>query len=193
MKKIKIILLFIFGLTLNSSYADVVKTIIDGNNDSKIKIIIFESLTCSHCANFHKNVYPDLKKEFIDKGVLSIEYKSFPLNIAALNASKLAHCNNDGNSKLLHFLYENQSKWANGSSVEELNKNLIKTIKSGNFNIDDQKCLDDKKLEDHVLNDRIEGVKKFNINSTPTLLINGKKFEKSITFKNLKKVIEKLL
>ena len=193
MKKIKIISLFIFGLTLNSSYANTVKPIIDGNNDAKIKIIIFESLTCSHCANFHKNVYPDLKKEFIDKGILSIEYKSFPLNIAALNASKLAHCNNDGNSKLLHFLYDNQSKWANGSSVEELNKNLIKTIKTGNFNIDDQKCLDDKILEDHVLNDRIEGVKKFNINSTPTLLINGKKFEKSITFKNLKKVIEKLL
>ena len=193
MKKIKIILLFIFSLTLNSSYADTVKPIIDGNNDAKIKIIIFESLTCSHCANFHKNVYPDLKKEFIDKGILSIEYKSFPLNIAALNASKLAHCNNDGNSKLLHFLYDNQSKWTNGSSVEELNKNLIKTIKTGNFNIDDQKCLDDKILEDHVLNDRIEGVKKFNINSTPTLLINGKKFEKSITFKNLKKVIEKLL
>ena len=193
MKKIKIILLFILSLTLNPSYADTVKPIIDGNHDAKIKIIIFESLTCSHCATFHKNVYPDLKKEFIDKGILSIEYKSFPLNIAALNASKLAHCNNDGNSKLLHFLYDNQSKWANGSSVEELNKNLIKTIKSGNFNIDDQKCLDDKKLEDHVLNDRIEGVKKFNINSTPTLLINGKKFEKSITFKNLKKVLEKLL
>ena len=193
MKKTNIILLFILSLTINSSYADTVKPIIDGNNDAKIKIIIFESLTCSHCANFHKNVYPDLKKEFIDKGILSIEYKSFPLNIAALNASKLAHCNNDGNSKLLHFLYDNQSKWANGSSVEELNKNLIKTIKTGNFNIDDQKCLDDKILEDHVLNDRIEGVKKFNINSTPTLLINGKKFEKSITFKNLKKVIEKLL
>ena len=193
MNKIKIILLFIFSLTLNSSYADTVKPIIDGNNDAKIKIIIFESLTCSHCANFHKNVYPDLKIEFIDKGILSIEYKSFPLNIAALNASKLAHCNNDGNSKLLHFLYDNQSKWTNGSSVEELNKNLIKTIKSGNFNIDDKKCLGDKILEDHVLNDRIEGVKKFNINSTPTLLIDGKKFEKSITFKNLKKVIEKLL
>ena len=193
MKKTKIILLFILGLTINSSYADTVKPIIDGNNDAKIKIIIFESLTCSHCANFHKNVYPDLKKEFIDKGILSIEYKSFPLNIAALNASKLAHCNNDGNSKLLHFLYDNQSKWANGSSVEELNKNLIKTFKSGNFILDEKKCLDDKILEDHVLNDRIEGVKRFNINSTPTLLINGKKFEKSITFKNLKKVIEKLL
>ena len=66
-------------------------------------------------------------------------------------------------------------------------------MKSGNFKIDEQKCLEDKSLEDHILNDRIEGVKSFNINSTPTLLINGKKFEKSLTYKNLKKAIEKLL
>ena len=80
-----------------------------------------------------------------------------------------------------------------GSTAEEYNKNLIKVIKSGNFKIDEQKCLENKLLEDYVLNDRIEGVKKFNVNSTPTLLINGKKFEKSLTFKNLKKAIEKLL
>ena len=73
------------------------------------------------------------------------------------------------------------------------NKNLIKVIKSGNFKIDEQKCLENKLIEDHILNDRIEGVKSFNINSTPTLLINGKKFEKSLTYKNLKKAIEKLL
>ena len=105
----------------------------------------------------------------------------------------MAHCKNDGNSKLLHFLYNNQKDWAKGSSVEEFNKNLIGTIESGNFDIDEQNCLENKLLEDHVLNDRIEGVKKYNIDSTPTLLINGKKFEKSLTFKNLKKAIEKLL
>ena len=99
----------------------------------------------------------------------------------------------DGNSELLHFLYDNQNEWAKGSTAEEYNKNLIKVMKSGNFKIDEQKCLGNKSLEDHILNDRIEGVKSFNINSTPTLLINGKKFEKSLTYKNLKKAIEKLL
>ena len=177
----------------NPSYAETIKPIIDGNSNAKIKLVVYESLTCSHCATFHNNIYPVLKNEFIEEGIISIEYKSFPLDIAALNASKLAHCKNDGNSELLHFLYDNQNKWAKGSTAEEYNKNLIKVIKSGNFKIDEQKCLENKLLEDYVLNDRIEGVKKFNVNSTPTLFINGKKFEKSLTFKNLKKAIEKLL
>ena len=193
MKKMKIILLFVFIALSNPSYAETIKPIIDGNSNAKIKFVVYESLTCSHCATFHNNVYPDLQKEFIEEGIISIEYKSFPLDIAALSASKLAHCKNDGNSKLLHFLYNNQKDWAKGSSVEEFNKNLIGTIESGNFDIDEQNCLENKLLEDHVLNDRIEGVKKYNIDSTPTLLINGKKFEKSLTFKNLKKAIEKLL
>ncbi len=193
MKKIKIVLLFLCIALFNPSYAETIKPIIDGNSNVKIKLVVYESLTCSYCANFHKNVYPELKKNFIDEGIISIEYKSFPLNIAALNASKFAHCKNDGNSELLHFLYDNQNEWAKGSTAEEYNKNLIKVIKSGNFKIEEQKCLDNKLLEDHVLNDRIEGVKNFNVNSTPTLLINGKKFEKSLTFKNLKKAIEKLL
>ena len=193
MKKIKVILLFLVIALSNPSYAETIKPIIDGNSNAKIKLVVYESLTCYHCATFHNNVYPDLQKEFIEEGIISIEYKSFPLDIAALSASKLAHCKNDGNSELLHFLYDNQNKWAKGSTAEEYNKNLIKVIKSGNFKIDEQKCLENKLLEDYVLNDRIEGVKKFNVNSTPTLFINGKKFEKSLTFKNLKKAIEKLL
>ena len=193
MRCVKIFLFLTWIIIFNISYAETIKPIIDGNSNAKIKILVFESLTCFHCATFHIDVYPNLKKEFIEEGIVSIEYKSFPLDIAALSASKLAHCKNDGNSELLHFLYDNQNKWAKGSTAEEYNKNLIKVIKSGNFKIDEQKCLENKLLEDYVLNDRIEGVKKFNVNSTPTLLINGKKFEKSLTFKNLKKAIEKLL
>ena len=193
MKKIKTILLFVFITLSNPSFAEKIKPIIDGNSNAKIKLVVYESLTCSYCASFHKNVYPELKKSFIDEGIISIEYKSFPLNIAALNASKFAHCENDGNSELLHYLYDKQSEWAKGSTAEEYNNNLIKIIKSGNFKIDEQKCLGNKLIEDHILNDRIEGVKKFNVNSTPTLLINGKNFKKPLTFKNLKKAIEKLL
>ena len=75
-------------------------------------------------------------------------------------------------------------------SLEKVIDNKINDLL---IKIDKQKCLENKSLEDHILNDRIEGVKSFNINSTPTLLINGKKFEKSLTYKNLKKAIEKLL
>ena len=61
--------------------------------------MVFESLTCSHCGDFHRDIYPKLKTDFIDKNLISIEYRNFPLDIAALNASKLAHCKNDGKAK----------------------------------------------------------------------------------------------
>ena len=66
-------------------------------------------------------------------------------------------------------------------------------LKNKNFGIDYNKCINDKNIEDFVLEDRIEGVKKYNVNATPTLIINGEKFEKSLTYKNLEKTLEKLL
>jgi protein-disulfide isomerase len=193
MKKILIKLLFFFLLFFPVNSEIKILPIIEGNIDAKIKLIVFESLTCSHCAEFHKNVYPELKEKYIDIGLASIEFKSFPLDIAALNASKVAHCKNDGKSEILHFLFDNQSKWAKGNSVEEFNDNLKKILDSQNFGMDFNKCIDNKKIEDYVLEDRIEGVKKFKINATPTIIINGKKFNKPLTFKNLKKFLEKLI
>ena len=193
MKKILIKLLFLFFICFPVNSEIKILPIIEGNIDAKIKLIIFESLTCGHCADFHKEVYPELKENYIDTGLASIEFKSFPLDIAALNASKVAHCKNDGKSEILHFLFDNQSKWAKGNSVEEFNDNLKKILSSQNFGIDFNKCIDNKKIEDYVLENRIEGVKKFKINATPTIIINGEKFNKPLTFKNLKKFLEKLI
>ncbi len=191
MIKFIIKLIFITFLSLNANSE--IKRIAEGNINAKIKIILYESLTCSHCANFHKNVYPDLKKEFIDSGKVYIEYRSFPLNLAALNAAKLAHCNNNGNTELLHFLFQNYESWVNGNTVGELNENLEKLINDQNLNINFQKCIENERIENFVLEDRIEGVKKFDVNATPTIIINDKKFDKSLTFKNLKKYLEKLI
>ena len=170
-----------------------IKKIVEGDLNAKIKIIVYESLTCSHCANFHKDVYPELKNEFIDTGLASIEFRNFPLDMAAFNAAKIAHCKNDGNSEILHFLYANQSKWVKGKDLSEFNQNLRDLVKDQNFNINIDKCLNNKEMEDHILSDRIEGVKEFQINSTPTIIINNKKFEKSLTFKNLKKYLQKMI
>ena len=101
----KFFIIIIFVLLQTNINASSFKPIIEGKKDAKIRLIIYESLTCSHCADFHNEVYPKLKKEFIDTGVINIEFRSFPLDMAALNASKLAHCNNDGKADLLHFLY----------------------------------------------------------------------------------------
>ena len=190
-----IIQTFLIYFFLNQSVIadDQIKPIIEGNINAKVKIVVYESLTCSHCANFHKNVYPKLKVEFLDKGLVSIEFRNFPLDIAALNASKLAHCKNDGKANILHFLYLKQEDWIEGSTIEKLNSNLKDVIKDQNFNLDFDSCIADKNIEDHILEDRIEGAKKFKINATPTIIIDNKKFEKPLNFKNLKKALEKLI
>ena len=192
MKKILLYLFFIYSITGTISNAEV-KPIIEGDINAKIKLIVFESLTCSHCANFHKNIYPNIKEDFLEKGLASIEFRSFPLDIAALNASKIAHCKNDGNSEILHYLYLNQNKWVRGKSIEELNKNLKKILRDTTFSLDFEKCLDNKQIEDYILEERINGVKKFKIEATPTLIINGETFENPSNYKKLKKYIEKLI
>ena len=192
MKKIVYILFFIISLSSLNLKAEVV-SITEGNVSSKIKMIVYESLTCGHCADFHKNVYPLWKEKFIDKGLLEIEFRNFPLDIVALNASKIAHCKNDGNSQILHYLYENQNKWIRGNTVVDINKNLKKIIEDSSFGLNFEECVNNQKLEDHILEDRIEGAKTFNVQATPTLIILGEKFEKSLTYKNLKKYLEKLI
>ena len=192
MKKILIISIFFFFSAL-SAQADEIKRILVGNKSAKISIIAFESLTCSHCANFHKDVYPLLKKEYLDTGLAKIEFRHFPLDIAAFNASKVAQCKNDGNVEILESLYANQQKWVKGSSVEEANINLKKFLSTQGFNIDFESCINNKQIEDFVLNDRIDGAKNFKVNATPTIIINNEKFDKTLNYKNLKKALEKLI
>ena len=193
MKKILKILFIIILYYLPITSQAEIKPIIEGNIDAKIKIIIFESLTCSHCASFHKKVYPSLKEDFIEKGLVSIEFKNFPLDMAAFNASKIAHCKNDGKSEILHYLFENQDKWVKGNTIADLNKNLKNFIDSSNFSLNFEECINNTKIEDFILEDRINGAKKFKIEATPTLIINGEKFENALNYKKLKKYLEKLI
>ena len=181
-------------ILLISSFANAdTNYISEGNKDAKIEIIVYESLTCGHCANFHKDVYPGLKEEFIDTGLAKIEFRHFPLDYAALQAAKLSQCQIDNSLNVLKALYSNQKKWAKGSNKEEINENLKNFFVSEGINIDFEKCINDKKVEDFVINSRINGAKDYKINATPTMIINGKKFEKALNFKNIKNYLEKMI
>ena len=195
MKKL-IIFLIIFLTQATGIYADNsagIERIVVGNKNAKITIVVYESLTCSHCADFHINVYPELKRDYLDTGIAKIEFRHFPLDAAAFNASKVSQCKNNGDSKILNLLFLNQQKWVKGKSIEEVNKNLKNFLSSEKLNIDFDQCTTDKNIENFILNDRIEGVKKFKVNATPTIIINDKKFDKSLNYKNLKKTLEKLI
>ncbi len=191
MKKIILYLVLTFGFTFNINAET--NRIISGNIDAKITIIAYESLTCSHCASFHKDVYPLLKKDFIDTGLVKIEFRHFPLDVAAFNASKIAQCDQDQSLQILESLYFNQQAWIKGSTIEQVNESLKTFINNQGFDVDFEKCINNKEIEDFVLNDRIIGAKEFKVNATPTIIINNKKFEKSLNYKNLKKTLEKLI
>jgi len=191
MKKFLLILI-LFLTPIKNTNAEI-NRIISGNENAKIIIIAYESLTCSHCASFHKDIYPQLKKEYIDTGLAQIQFRHFPLDIAAFNASKIVQCKNDQSLEILESLYSNQQSWVKGTTVEEINNNLKKFLEKEGFSLDFEKCINNKEIEDFVLNDRIEGAKKFKVNATPTIIINDKKFEKSLNYKNLKKSLEKLI
>ncbi len=193
-KKTKLLIFFsLIYFFFTSIHSETLKI---GSKDAKITVKVFSSLTCPHCASFHKKIFKDLKKDYIDKGIVKFEHHAFPLDLAALNAEKIVRCASNSNEKfkLLGNIYEKQKKWAVGSDINKINETLIKIsseLKLDKKNLKD--CLVDEKLQETILNERINAQKQYNITSTPTIYVNNKKYEDKHEFKSFKKQIDKLL
>ena len=188
----KIILLLFFTLKAQAES----KILSVGSSDAKVTVKVFSSLTCPHCASFHKEIFKKLRQDFINEGLVRFEHHSFPLDLAALNAEIVVKCHVDNKKKfeLLDKIYEKQKLWAVGSDINKINDSLKKI--GVETNLTDKKidkCLNDDKSQDEILNTRIEAQKKYKIQSTPTVLINEKKYSGKIEYKEFKKVIKKYL
>ena len=187
-------ILFFILLTFSVSAENRILSI--GDSDAKITVKVFSSLTCPHCANFHKNIFENLKKEYIDKGVVKFEHHGFPLDLAALNAEIIVRCHEDKNKsfQLLGEIYKKQNQWAVGSDINPINESIKKIgLDSGLNNDKMDSCLKNENTQDQILNERIEAQKKYKIQSTPTIYINKKKYDGEYKYKQFKKAIEKLL
>jgi len=191
---------FLFFLILSSKcYSENLdvnnKLIVLGKDDAVVKIKIFSYFTCLHCADFHFNIIPDIKKEYVDSGKVQLIFIDFPLDQAAFNASKLLHCI-DKNKQInfMDIIYKNQNQWTNGSNIDDTNDNLKKIVKSlGISSSQFDRCLIDEVISDKILDGRIDASKKYSINSTPTIIINEKKLKDSVSFKSIKNKIEKII
>ena len=134
--------------------------------------------------------------EYIDKGLVRFEHHAFPLDLAALNAEVVVRCqiNNKKKFELLEEIYKKQKSWAVGSDINKINM-LIKKVGLG-FDLtvtEMDACLNNSKAQDEILNERIEAQKKYKIDSTPTVIVNGKKYSGKVDYKKFKKIIEKNL
>jgi len=172
------------------------KIVSEGKPEAKVVIKVFSSLTCPACANWHSKIFYQMKKDFIDTGLVRFEHHPFPLDLAALNAEIILRCHVDNNKrfKLLGKIYEKQGIWAVGSDINKINDS-IKKIGSqvGLGDVEMDRCLKNDKTQDEILNQRIEAQKKYKIEATPTIFINDKKYSGKVEYLKFRKAIEKNL
>ena len=195
-KMIKFISKTLFFIFLIFSVNAENKNLSIGNIKAKIVVKVFSSLTCPHCASFHKNIFNELKKDYIDQNLVRFEHYGFPLDLAAMNAEIIVRCHisNEKKFKLLDKIYKNQSEWAVGSDIDVINKKIKKIgLDSGLDSDSMDKCLKNENIQDQILNERIEAQKKYKIQSTPTIFINEKHYQGKHKYKSFKKEIEKVL
>ncbi len=188
--KIIFLIFFIFSAQAESKVLSI------GSPEAKVTVKVFSSLTCPHCASFHAKIYEKLKKEYIDKGLVKFEHHAFPLDLAALNAEVIVRCqdNNEKKFDLLTEIYNQQTTWAVGSDINKINE-LIKKV-GLNFDLSNEKmnlCLKNEKVQDEILEQRIDAQKKYKIESTPTIIINNKKYLGKVNYKQFKRVVDKKL
>ena len=194
-KKIFSTLLLVL-ITLNFAAANENRILKIGNENAKVTIKVFSSLTCPHCAKFHLNIFKNLKNEYIDNNKVIFEHHSFPLDLAALNAEKVLRATNDYNKsfELLNKIYETQNQWAVGSDINKINE-LIKKI-ALDFGLTPKqidKFLNDEMIQDQILEERINAQKNYKIESTPTIYINNKKYDGKHEYSSFKKALDKVL
>ena len=188
----KILLFFLIFLSAKL-YGNIISA---GELKAKVTVKVFSSLTCPACANWHAKIFYQMKKDFIDKGLVRFEHHAFPLDLAALNAELILRCAVDANKrfKLLGKIYEQQKNWAAGSDINKINESIKKIgLEIGLKNDEMEKCLKNDKSQDEVLNQRINAQKKYKVEATPTVIINEKKYTGKIEYLKFRKELEKNL
>lgn len=163
-----------------------------GSADAPVTMIEYASLTCPHCAAFHKETLPALKEKYIDTGKVRLIFRDFPLDRLALDAAKLAHC--AGPDRYFTFLgafFQNQERWATAEDPRAALRQLA--LLGGLSGEKADACLNDRALEDGILQSRLDAEKQHQIESTPSFLINGKLYAGNQGIDKFSAIIDALL
>jgi protein-disulfide isomerase len=171
-------------------YLDMVK----GNSDAKVTIVEYASFTCPHCATFHKEIFPQLREQYIDTGKVKFIYREVYFDAPGLWGGLLARCM--GPEKyfgIVDLLYKKQSKWASGSTEKEILNELFSIGRQVGME-DEQinKCMQNKEKSLKMIDAYLENSKIDKITSTPSLVINGKLLKPN-NFGDLAVEIDKIL
>ncbi len=163
-----------------------------GMDTAPITVIEYASLTCPYCAQFHQNALPIIKKDFIETGKIRYVFRDFPLDQLALSGAMIAQCaGRDRYFAFIDALFSQQSNWARDAKPFAALSRIARLGGLSQAKFD--KCIKDKDIADAILKKRLDGDKIFGINSTPTIIINGKRFSGGLSIEQFKAVIAPLL
>lgn len=142
-----------------------------GNPDALVKIVEFSSLTCGHCAHFHRDTLPELKKNYIDTGKVYYVFNEFPLNAPALAGVLIARCLPiERYYPFVNYLFSTLEKWGYQDKYLDALKQNAKLVGAQDEQI--EQCLNDEKLRTVIAGKMEEASKKHKINATPSFVIN---------------------
>ena len=169
------------------------KTYAMGDPNAPVKIKEFASLSCPHCADFHTHTLPEVKKELIDTGKVYFEFVNFPLNAPAMDGALIALClPEERYNQFISFLFEQQAKWAFDANYRQILKQNAKLLGASEEKLD--ACLADDKKKADIVAKMQDASTKYNIQSTPSFVINEKEtFAGALPFAEFKKKVEPYL
>ena len=198
-KSIIYIFFFIFSFINLPSYGETFLDISEddfviGDENAPITIIEYASLSCSHCSDFHKNTLGKLKDEYIDTGKVRFVFRDFPFNYPALLGSMVLRCiPGDVRYDYMNALFQLQPNWVDRDNAKTTQE-LFKIMQSGGMTKEEfDTCITNVDLENKILQGVIGAQNEFNIQSTPSFLINGILVEGNKSIKEFRQIINKIL
>ena len=164
-----------------------------GDKNAPVTIIEYASMSCSHCANFHTNTLPNLKKEYIDTGKVQMVFRDYPFNYPALMGSMMMRCIPENvRYDYMNALYQLQPTWVN-REASITKKELYKIMQSGGMTKKEfDACYSNLDIENEILIG-VMAAQKFNVRSTPSFIVNGQLVEGNKNIKEFRQIIDKIL
>ena len=161
--------------------------VVEGAADAPVTIVEYASMTCSHCAAFHRDVYPELKKKYIDTGKAKFTLREFPLDPLATAAFMLARELGDKRDATVDLLFSQQKNWAFSDKPLDGLANVLKQAGIGQEKF--EAVLKDQTLYENVNKVRNRAAEKFGVNSTPTFFVNGDKYTGEMSIADFDQII----
>ncbi len=163
-----------------------------GRDDAPVTVIEYHSLTCGNCARFHTEIFPGVKRAFVEPGLVRFALRDFPLDRVALDAAAAAHCAGaERFEALISTFYANKESWAHSPDARAWLRRTVSLAGVAPERL--EACWSDRGFTDPIIRSRLEGTRQFGVDATPSFVIGGRLHRGVLTFERFSELVRPLL